>query len=362
MTRESPALSLVILTWNSKAFIPDLLESIEYQRFRDFETIVVDNGSTDGTPDWIKNKAPEVRLFRNRKNRGFCRGMNRGVREARGEFVLLLNADLTLDPECLFALMQVAKAGLPGFGGVFPCVLFKDAPLFINAFGVDWHERAHWRDGRVGMFHRNQKGHPERVFGSIFPAVLIRRDIFLESRGFDPMFFSYNEDFDLSYRLNILGFRWYIAPNALMDHHYQVSIKSKKAERAHHALFVRNYLAVFFKNYEFPSLKKEWKYILYRYVGAPVRNAIRQKDWRSAWPPIKGLLGFILRLPIWFIKRRSIQKKRQVRDSELWSTAPIEEFNLFHYNGDLVMSVLNLRASRGNPVNYEAGGSKFTTS
>ena len=115
-------------------------------------------------------------------NEGFCKGMNRGVQEARGELVLLLNQDLALHPDCFRELVAAfdnppednlivgSSSGDRPVIGVFPKVLFYSLPTFINAFGVEWYESCHWRDSRVGLPDLGGFDRPETVFGSIFPS------------------------------------------------------------------------------------------------------------------------------------------------------------------------------------------------
>ena len=88
---SGPAVSIVILNWNGKHLLADCLGSVQRQTFRDFEVILVDNGSTDGSVEWVRAEYPEVRVVPLATNEGFCGGNNAGIRVARGEYIVLLN-------------------------------------------------------------------------------------------------------------------------------------------------------------------------------------------------------------------------------------------------------------------------------
>jgi len=84
-------ISVVVVNWNGKPLLKDCLHSLRSQTFSDNEVIVVDNGSTDGSADWIRLDSPEFKLVQLNENRGFAGGNNAGIMEARGEWIALLN-------------------------------------------------------------------------------------------------------------------------------------------------------------------------------------------------------------------------------------------------------------------------------
>ena len=88
--------SVIIPTWNGRELLAGALASLREQRFRDFDVVVVDNGSTDGTPEWVRAEHPEAELVVLGENRGFAGAVNAGIGRARGEFVALLNNDCLL--------------------------------------------------------------------------------------------------------------------------------------------------------------------------------------------------------------------------------------------------------------------------
>lgn len=116
---NSPLLSILLVNYNDGVHLPECLSSIEANaRAIDHEVIVVDNASTDGSPELIAERFPRTRLLRNSLNEGFGRANNRAVGEARGKFILFLNTDVVLHPEALDLLLKEMEADpLTGIAG-----------------------------------------------------------------------------------------------------------------------------------------------------------------------------------------------------------------------------------------------------
>jgi GT2 family glycosyltransferase len=105
-----PELTVVLLNWNGVHLLPTCLESLRAQTFQDFEIILPDNGSTDGSLELLAEKYPEVQIIRFPRNMGFCLAMNAGMSAAHGEFVFSLNNDTDLDPHCLEEVVAAMRA------------------------------------------------------------------------------------------------------------------------------------------------------------------------------------------------------------------------------------------------------------
>ncbi len=353
-----PILSVVVLSYNGIEHLPECLQTIFAQDFKDFEVIVVDNGSTDGSVEYIKNYQPAVTLIQLNQNMGFCIGMNRGAEEAKGKFVLLLNQDLSLDKSCFSALMKSwdnlppdnifsSKEERPVIG-VFPKVLFYSTPGFINAFGAEWFVDCHWRDSRVGLPDLGAFEKSETVFGSIFPAVLFDKEKFQKIGGFDPIFVSYCEDFDVCYRSNILGYRFITAPKAIIKHKYRASSTDQTNPLQSRFWFLRNYMLVFLKNYEGKNLVKYGNRIFKRYIWNSMRHAFTTRNRAEFLMNIRVLGSILKKIPGVFRARRQIQNNRKYKDQIFWQTGDVEDFNIFHVEGCIVLSVKSLRAGKGD--------------
>jgi GT2 family glycosyltransferase len=355
---DVPRLSVVVLSYNGMDHLPECLHTIHAQDFSDIEVIVVDNGSTDGSGAYISASWPSVRLIALKDNTGFCAGMNRGIEEARSDLVLLLNQDLSLEVNCFSELMKTwthpppdtLPADCPVMDrpviGVFPKVMFYSVPRFINAFGADWYASCHWRDSRVGLPDIGAFDKDETVFGSIFPAVLFDRNKLVEIGAFDPVFISYCEDFDVCYRSNILGYRFVTCPEAVIRHKYRASSTDQTDPLRARFWFIRNYLLVFLKNYELKNLLRYGLSIFRRYLWNTMRHAIQTGNRAELVMCIRIIGSITKKMPGIIRSRYQIQKNRKFGDRCFWKTDSVEDYNIFHVDGSIVLSLKSMRAGK----------------
>jgi hypothetical protein len=209
--------SIVIVTWNGRQYLEACLTAVAAQKGVEAETILVDNGSTDGTVDFVRARFPWVRVIALGENRGFAGGNNAGVREARGRFVALLNNDTVADAGWLRAL----RGGIDEAAGVALVasrIVYMHDPGVIDSAG----------DGLLrwgGAFKRHHgapasdAGASGEVFGVCGAACLMPKAVFDELGGFDEDFFASHEDVDLSYRARLLGYRCRYVAEAIVRHH-----------------------------------------------------------------------------------------------------------------------------------------------
>jgi len=210
-------ISVVITNYNGRRYLPDCLSSLELQTYRDFETILVDNASTDGSVEFVEENYPMVRIIRNRENLGFAGGTNAGIRAARGEYILTLNNDTRADPHFMERLRSAMDAD-PGTGMCAAKMLFPDGTInstgiCISRSGAAWDR---------GMYEpdRGQYDHLEEVFGPCAGAALYRREMLDEVGLFDEDFFLYMEDVDLAFRARLAGWSCRYVPEAKVYHHH----------------------------------------------------------------------------------------------------------------------------------------------
>ena len=211
-----PDVSVVIVTWNGRHHLDRCLSSVQAQRGVTVETILVDNGSSDGTADDVRARYPWVKLVALAENRGFAGGNNAGVREARGRFVAFLNNDTAAEPGWLKALM----AGVDetnGFALVTSRIVYMHDPNTIDSAGdgvLRW--------GGAFKRHHGERASAapvsEEVFGVCGAACMMPRAVFEDVGGFDEDFFALHEDVDLSYRARLLGYRCRYVADAVVRH------------------------------------------------------------------------------------------------------------------------------------------------
>ena len=212
-----PSISVVILNYNGRAWLAGCLDALGAQLGGPaFETLLVDNGSSDGSAAWVRSTCPWVRVVELPDNRGFAGGNNAGVREARGEWLAFLNNDTVADTDWLARLWSAAAAR-PEFALITSRLVFLDDPSRIDSAG----------DGylRAGGAFKHGHGQPaarfansREVFGACGGAFMIRREVFEGLGGFDDRFFMIYEDVDLSYRARLNGHRVWYAADAVVRH------------------------------------------------------------------------------------------------------------------------------------------------
>lgn len=245
----APALSVVIPTLDGRELLAECLEGLarqDYPRDR-VEVVVVDNASTDGSVDWLRERHPDVRIVALETNLGFAEPCNRGVQAAGGEWVALLNNDAVPEEGFLSALVRRAAGDVAAVGGRIMSAGGTDVEFGgggLNVFGFGF-QRSSW-----------QRDFQETAPGGEMPfacggAMLARRDVFLDLGGFDGDYFAYYEDVDLGWRLNLAGHRVVYAPEARVRHRKHAT-SSRFSDRWRHFHWYKNTLQTLIKNSEAP--------------------------------------------------------------------------------------------------------------
>jgi GT2 family glycosyltransferase len=274
------------------------------------EIILVDNGSHDGSAAFVREQFPDVRLLALEENLGFTGGNNRGVAEARGEWLAFLNNDTVADPHWL-ARLAGALTSDAAIGLVTSRIVYMDDPATIDSAG-DGYLRA------GGAFKRGH-GQPAAryaeagpVFGACGAACMIRRPLFEALGGFDPAFFMAFEDVDLSYGVQLTGHDCRYVPDAIVHHAGSASL----GRLSDGAVFYgqRNLEWVYLKNTPWPLLLRSFpSHILYSTAAALyfARSGNFQAFLRAKWAALKGLPSI---LP----HRRARQRLRTASSRHLW--------------------------------------------
>jgi GT2 family glycosyltransferase len=244
--------SVLVLSWNGLKHLQICLPAIEAQQLpgRDFEILLLDNGSHDGTVAWVERHHPRVRLLASQNNLGFCAGNNRLAEEAGGEAVVLLNNDTRPREGWLAALVGALEAAPPDVAAVSGQI-------------VDWQgERLDFARGMMTFDgHAFQLGYRRPLAGVELPAagsellfacggnMIVRRSSFLAAGAFDADYFAYLEDVDLGWRLWAGGERVIFEPSATV-HHRSMATSQVLGNENRGFLFERNALLTAYKNFD----------------------------------------------------------------------------------------------------------------
>jgi GT2 family glycosyltransferase len=303
-----PRVSVAIPTWNGKHHLELCLPSLRAQTYRDFEIVVIDNGSTDGTVAWLRKEYPEVKIVALPNNLGVTAAFNIAVRENRSEFLVLLNNDTEAEPTWLEELVRVADK-YPAAGSVASKMKVWDDRTLIHTAG-DFYTVS-GRPGNRGVWQKDDGRFDaeEWVFGACGGAALYRKELFEAIGEFDYRLESYLEDVDLAWRAQLAGYGTIFAPNAVIYH------KISATGGGVFASFFngRNWIYVLVKNMPAGLLKKHWVAIL-REQFTVTWDAL--KAWRgaAARARLRGQIAGVLALPKLLAWRREVQDKRTVTD------------------------------------------------
>lgn len=301
-----PRVSVIIPTWNGAELLRVALRSLDAQRFRDFEVIVVDNASADDTLAMMTREFPDARQVSLPENRGFAAAVNAGIEAARGEIIVLLNNDTEADPDWLAALV----AGLdrhPEAGSCASKMLDFTDRTRIDAAGDQMALQA----TSIG---RGEPDGPEfsrerYVFSACAGAAAYRREVFETIGRFDERFFAYLEDVDVGFRAQIAGYRCVYVPDAVIYH--RGGATSDRISDIRAFWLIRNSLFLFFQNMPARVLRRHgWFMLIWPFADALLHR-------RSLSIAARGWLAFCKDLPEVVRRRRRAYALRATTDEEL---------------------------------------------
>lgn len=300
-----PSVSIIIVTWNSGAHLPRCLAALAAQTFSDFEIIIVDNGSTDGSVEALPERFPSLafQIQRNETNLGFAAANNAGARLASAPWLALLNADAFPEPDWLERLLAAAQEH-PGFLSFASRQLQDLDPHLLDGEGDVYHVSGlAWRRG----YNRSALpgGAPVPVFSACAAAALYHRQTFLEAGGFDEEYFSYFEDVDLGFRFQLAGVRTLYVPGAVVRHVGSASTGKRSGFAVHYGL--RNLIWTFYKDMPSPML---WRYLPAHLLQAAALFTVYVLRG-SGGPALRGLWEAALGLPAVLRKRARVQAGRK---------------------------------------------------
>lgn len=223
----SVRVSAVVVNYQQRDLLRFCLASLRdaLRPFEDAqEIVVVDNSSSDGSVEMVRDEFPEARLIELAENAGFAGGVAVGVRHAAGDWIFCVNNDATVAPDAIQELLRVAETGGDEIGSVAAQMVFADRPWVINSAGIEIDRLGVASDRLLGEPVSASESEPVEVFGTSAGAALYRKAM-LEEVPFDPTFFAYYEDVDVAWRARMRGWRCLYAPRAVVHHHHSATAR-----------------------------------------------------------------------------------------------------------------------------------------
>ncbi|MBA7612767.1 hypothetical protein ES703_20007 [subsurface metagenome] len=224
--RERPLVSVIIVNWNGKHLLRECLESLREQAYPNSEVVLVDNGSTDGSLEYLKESFPWVRVLPLDRNYGFAEGNNRGIGVAEGDYVFLLNSDTVIDSLCILELVKMMEQD-PLVGCCAPLICFHHNRVIVNSAGAYYDNVGFCWEHSFGKRVESIDRTIREVPVAAGCAMLIRRKVMEKTYLFDHSFFMYCEDFDFGIRLREIGYKAKLVPSAVVYHRFSASQSSQ---------------------------------------------------------------------------------------------------------------------------------------
>jgi GT2 family glycosyltransferase len=323
MVRIAPEVSVIVVNYNGITYLETCLRSILAQRFSDFEVILVDNKSSDGSLEYVRRMFPDLLVVANEKNLGYSGGINSGISRAKGAYIAPLNVDTEVETDWLGAMVAFLDAN-PSVGAVTPkSLLYRDRGK-VGVMGLNIHViglgfvRGHNRQAS------NLPKEPFQVAGVSGCSYLIRRNIVERMGGLNEDNFLYYDDVDLSWVVNLMGYKIYCVPQSVVYHEYELKMTPQKMfwlERGRLSA-----LLCYLKPLTFAAVMPllmftEALIIVYCLVRGPRYIWAKLGAWFSVTRNLRGVLR----------RRRQVQRLRRLSDLRL-----IQRFKLNYEWGQLL--------------------------
>ena len=220
----SPSVAIVILNWNGRKFLEQFLPSVIASNYDNLKIIVADNASTDDSIPFLKQTYPQVEIIINASNHGFALGYNLALQKVTADYYILLNSDIEVTPNWVKPVIDLMESD-PSIAACQPKVLsYADKTSFEYAGGCGG-----WLDdygypfcrGRIFEVTEIDKGQYDsiqQIFWATGACLFIRSEAFHKANGFDASFFAHQEEIDLCWRLQLMGYKIFAQPASVVYH------------------------------------------------------------------------------------------------------------------------------------------------
>lgn len=323
---KNPLTTIIITTWNSQKFLPSCLKSIFAQTAKDFSVAIIDNGSTDGTIDYVRKNYPQISVHLNLKNLGFAYANNQGIKMGNSKYIMLCNHDVILENDFLEKLVATIECNdeVASAGGKILKAQWSNNPLpkfvptdIIDSCGIRLTRSHKMMDLGAGEKDVGQRNILKEVFGTSGALVLYRfsalQEIKYNNQWLDEDFFSYKVDVDIAWRLRLAGYKAVYNPSAVAYHFRGVDKKDNRKNRLpiNNQLSYKNHLLSIVKNQTFINLIIYSPLILGYEIGKFIYLLLTEPR------TLAGLSGFFRQLPSALEKRKFILKNKKIKSKEI---------------------------------------------
>jgi GT2 family glycosyltransferase len=234
-----PLVSIIIVNYNGKTYLEECLSSLEKIDYKNYEIILVDNNSTDTSVEYVKNTYPSITIIKLNRNYGFAEPNNIGAKNAKGDYLLFLNNDTTVNPNFISEMVNVLEQD-PQIAICQSLLLKPNGEVDSSGDFVDTLGRAY--------SSKNKENEVKKILSARGASMMVRKDSFWDLGGFDKRFFASFEDVDLGWRAWIWGYKIVLVPNSIVYHKGGQTVKQHLSEIRFHG--VKNSLIIRLTNFE----------------------------------------------------------------------------------------------------------------
>jgi GT2 family glycosyltransferase len=302
--------SIIIVNLNGERYLEHCLSTVLAQTHSNFEVVLVDNGSTDGSAALVRERFPSVRVIETGQNLGLPGAINIGIQDTESDYVVTLNNDTWVEPNWLEALVEVMEQDTQ-VGICASKMLFAHRPDVINSAGVCVNLAGIAWDRLGGSSDTVLDDVPQEVFAACSGAALYRRSMLDEVGLFDEDYFVYLDDVDLSWRARLMGWRCMLAPGSRVYHVH--SATTSEGSPFKNFLLGRNKVWTVVKNYPPPHFWLYLPVILFYDLGSALYALVARGNTAT----LRGRLAALRSLPAIWRKRRAIQAQRRISFADL---------------------------------------------
>lgn len=316
--------SIIVLNYNGKEHLEECFQSLIEMNYpkTELEIILMDNCSTDGSVEYVKERFPFVTIICSSSNLGFTGGNNYAAKFASGEILVFLNNDTKVDP---YWLKEVAEGFKKENVAIVACktLNYYNKELYDSAGGIISFL------GRGYDLYAGEKDNLEKDCRNTSYAcgagLAVRREFFKEVGGFNPKYFIYEEDVDLGWKAWLLGKKVVYVPTAVVYHKFG-EVMGKKFSSSRVFLGNKNMLSNIIQNFQFHNMLLRL-FISFIFSFTEMLFLIRRQEFGKIYLIPKAYLWNILNIRHTLERRKWIQKKRIISDSELISLGIIDSFS-----------------------------------
>ena len=310
---KTPLVSIIILNFNAGKLLLNCIESLTKLAYQNIELIIVDNVSTDNSQNQCKEKFPQVKLIQNKKNSGYCGGNNVGIKNANGEFIIILNPDTIVESNLIDKLLGAYN--IHGEGLYQPKILSLEDKTILQSTGNMIHVFGFGFARDKGNQDNNEIKETTKIGYAAGTCLFALKETFLKLKLFDEFLFLYHDDLDIGWRASQKEINSYIVPQTTIYHAESYSLKWSKKK--------------------FFWLERNRRYCLMTHYSRDTLKIIRKELWITElliWAVYfsKGYLTAKIKAELelrknkkFIIKKQiEIENEKRISDVELIKTFP----------------------------------------